>query len=111
MERDPERKGRMIRALEYMGLNANQLIQSIQLDRVFIGSCTNSRIEDLRVAAQVMKGQTCRIPTMIVPGSEQVKRTAESEGLDEIFRLAKRRMAGFGMLHVCRHQWRHASKR
>ena len=88
MERDPERKGRMIRALEYMGLNANQLIQSIQLDRVFIGSCTNSRIEDLRVAAQVMKGQTCRIPTMIVPGSEQVKRTAESEGLDEIFRLA-----------------------
>ena len=88
MERDPERKGRMIRALEYMGLNANQLIQSIQLDRVFIGSCTNSRIEDLRVAAQVMKGQTCRIPTMIVPGSEQVKRAAESEGLDEIFRLA-----------------------
>jgi 3-isopropylmalate/(R)-2-methylmalate dehydratase large subunit len=88
MEQDPERKSRMIRALEYMGLHANQVIQSIPLDRGFIGSCTNSRIEDLRIAAQVMKGQTCRIPTMIVPGSEQVKRAAESEGLHEIFQLA-----------------------
>ena len=87
-EKDPERKSRMTRALEYMGLHANQAIQSISLDRVFIGSCTNSRIEDLRIVAQVMKGQTCRIPTMIVPGSEQVKRAAESEGLHEIFQLA-----------------------
>ena len=87
-ETDSERQGRMIRALEYMGLSANQSIQSIQLDRVFIGSCTNSRLEDLRIAAQVLNDQSCRIPTMIVPGSEQVKRAAEDEGLHEIFQRA-----------------------
>ena len=88
LETDSERKGRMVRALEYMGLSANQSIQSIQLDRVFIGSCTNSRLEDLRIAAQVLQDQSCRIPTMIVPGSEQVKRAAEAEGLHEIFQRA-----------------------
>ena len=87
-EADSERQGRMIRALEYMGLSANQSIQSIKLDRVFIGSCTNSRLEDLRIAAQVLNDQSCRIPTMIVPGSEQVKRAAEEEGLHEIFQRA-----------------------
>lgn len=87
-ETDSERQARMTRALDYMGLSANQSIQSIKLDRVFIGSCTNSRLEDLRIAAQVLDGQSCRIPTMIVPGSEQVKRAAEAEGLHEIFQQA-----------------------
>ena len=88
MEKDLERRARMERALEYMGLQPNQPIQSIPLDRVFIGSCTNSRLEDLRIAARVMDGQTCRLPTMIVPGSEQVKRAAEAEGLHQIFENA-----------------------
>ena len=88
MEKDLERRARMERALEYMGLQPNQPIQSIPLDRVFIGSCTNSRLEDLRIAARVMDGQTCRLPTMIVPGSEQVKRAAEAEGLHQIFKHA-----------------------
>lgn len=87
-ENDLERRARMERALEYMGLQPDQSIQSIPLDRVFIGSCTNSRLEDLRIAARVMDGQTCRLPTMIVPGSEQVKRAAEAEGLHQIFESA-----------------------
>lgn len=87
-EKDLERRARMERALEYMGLQPDQSIQSIPLDRVFIGSCTNSRLEDLRIAARVMDGQTCRLPTMIVPGSEQVKRAAEAEGLHQIFENA-----------------------
>ena len=76
------------RALEYMGLKADQPITSIQLDRVFIGSCTNSRIEDLREAAAVAKGKKVS-PTikqaMVVPGSGLVKLQAEKEGLDKIF--------------------------
>ena len=87
-EKDLERRARMERALEYMGLQPDQSIQSIPLDRVFIGSCTNSRLEDLRIAARVIDGQTCRLPTMIVPGSEQVKRAAEAEGLHQIFENA-----------------------
>ena len=87
-EKDLERRARMERALEYMGLHPDQSIQSIPLDRVFIGSCTNSRLEDLRIAARVMNGQTCCLPTMIVPGSEQVKRAAEAEGLHQIFENA-----------------------
>lgn len=87
-EKDLERRARMERALEYMGLQPDQSIQSIPLDRVFIGSCTNSRLEDLRIAARVMNGQTCCLPTMIVPGSEQVKRAAEAEGLHQIFENA-----------------------
>jgi 3-isopropylmalate/(R)-2-methylmalate dehydratase large subunit len=78
------------RALEYMGLSGGTPIQEIQLDRVFIGSCTNSRIGDLREAARVVKGRTVagRVNAMVVPGSVQVKAQAESEGLDEIFRAA-----------------------
>ena len=84
-EANPERKARMTRALQYMGLEANQAIREISLDRVFIGSCTNSRLEDLRIAAKIMQGHKVRIPTMVVPGSEQVKRHAEAEGLDAVF--------------------------
>ena len=75
------------RALEYMGLAGGTPIQEISLDRVFIGSCTNSRIEDLRAAAAVAKGHkvTNSVSAMVVPGSGVVKRQAEAEGLDKIF--------------------------
>ena len=78
------------RALEYMGLQAGTPMQEIRLDRVFIGSCTNSRIGDLRAAAEVVKGRRVAsdVYAMVVPGSVQVKRQAEEEGLDEIFRDA-----------------------
>lgn len=76
------------RALEYMGLNADQKITDIKLDRVFIGSCTNSRIEDLRDAAKVVEGRKVAdniIQALVVPGSGLVKEQAEQEGLDKIF--------------------------
>ncbi|MEE2701131.1 MAG: 3-isopropylmalate dehydratase large subunit [Chloroflexota bacterium] len=75
------------RALTYMGLQAGTLIQDIDLDRVFIGSCTNSRIEDLRAAAQVVKGRKVAdtIQAMVVPGSAAVKEQAEQEGLHDVF--------------------------
>jgi len=75
------------RALEYMDLNPGEKISEIQLDRVFIGSCTNGRIEDLREAAEVVKGKKVSetIGAMIVPGSTLVKKQAEEEGLDKIF--------------------------
>jgi 3-isopropylmalate/(R)-2-methylmalate dehydratase large subunit len=78
------------RALEYMGLEAGTPIQEIALDRVFIGSCTNSRIGDLREAAETVKGRkvASTVSAMVVPGSAQVKAQAESEGLDEVFRAA-----------------------
>jgi 3-isopropylmalate/(R)-2-methylmalate dehydratase large subunit len=78
------------RALTYMDLRPGTPIQEIALDRVFIGSCTNSRIGDLRVAAEVVKGRRVApsVHAMVVPGSAQVKAQAEREGLDEIFRAA-----------------------
>jgi 3-isopropylmalate/(R)-2-methylmalate dehydratase large subunit len=85
------------RALEYMGLTAGTPIQDIKLDRVFIGSCTNSRIGDLRAAAKVVEGRRVAsdVYAMVVPGSEQVRAEAEAEGLHEVFTAA-----GF--------DWRHA---
>jgi 3-isopropylmalate/(R)-2-methylmalate dehydratase large subunit len=78
------------RALEYMGLEAGTPIQEIELDRVFIGSCTNSRIGDLREAAELVRGRNVAptVDAMVVPGSAQVKAAAEAEGLDEVFRAA-----------------------
>jgi 3-isopropylmalate/(R)-2-methylmalate dehydratase large subunit len=78
------------RALHYMGLEAGTPIQEITLDRVFIGSCTNSRIGDLRAAAEVVNGRKVAegVYAMVVPGSQQVKAQAEKEGLDEVFRKA-----------------------
>ncbi len=77
-------------SLEYMGLKAGTPITDISINRVFIGSCTNARIEDLRAAAKVVKGYrvSSRVNAMVVPGSGQVKRQAEAEGLDQIFREA-----------------------
>jgi 3-isopropylmalate/(R)-2-methylmalate dehydratase large subunit len=81
----------MVRALQYMGLSAGQAITDIAVDKVFIGSCTNSRIEDLRAAAAVAQGRTKAATVklaMVVPGSGLVKRQAEAEGLDKIFLAA-----------------------
>jgi 3-isopropylmalate/(R)-2-methylmalate dehydratase large subunit len=78
------------RALQYMGLDAGVPIEEIAVDRVFIGSCTNSRIGDLRAAAAVIAGRTVAdsVSAMVVPGSQQVKAQAEAEGLDRVFRDA-----------------------
>jgi len=76
------------RALEYMGLKGGMAIEEIALDKIFIGSCTNSRIEDLRAAAEVVRGRTIAPNiklAMVVPGSGLVKREAEAEGLDRVF--------------------------
>lgn len=87
-EADPVKRDSIERALRYMGLQPNQPITSIRLDRVFIGSCTNSRIEDLRAAAAVARGRKVA-PTikqaLVVPGSGLVKAQAEAEGLDQVF--------------------------
>ncbi|MFT6469925.1 3-isopropylmalate dehydratase large subunit [Neptuniibacter pectenicola] len=87
-ETDPVKVDGINRALKYMGLKADQKITDIKLDRVFIGSCTNSRIEDLRDAAKVVKGRKVAdniIQALVVPGSGLVKTQAENEGLDKIF--------------------------
>jgi 3-isopropylmalate/(R)-2-methylmalate dehydratase large subunit len=78
------------RALRYMDLRPGTAIQDIRLDRVFIGSCTNARIGDLRAAASVLDGRKVNpdVHAMVVPGSQQVKAQAEAEGLDEVFRSA-----------------------
>jgi 3-isopropylmalate/(R)-2-methylmalate dehydratase large subunit len=78
------------RALEYMGLDPGVPMQEIKLDRVFIGSCTNSRIGDLRAAAEMLNGHRVAdgVYAMVVPGSQQVKAQAEREGLDEVFKRA-----------------------
>jgi 3-isopropylmalate/(R)-2-methylmalate dehydratase large subunit len=73
------------RALAYQGLTPGTAIDSIKVDRVFIGSCTNSRIEDLRIAAKVVKGRKAAVPSWVVPGSGLIKEQAEAEGLDRIF--------------------------
>jgi 3-isopropylmalate/(R)-2-methylmalate dehydratase large subunit len=84
---DENRRTSKQRALDYMGLTAGTKITDIELDRVFIGSCTNGRIEDLRAVAKVVEGKTVnpRVNAMIVPGSGLVKEQAEAEGLDKIF--------------------------
>lgn len=86
----PDKRASVARALEYMGLEAGQPIASAKVDVVFIGSCTNSRIEDLRVAADIVRGRTVSpgVRAMVVPGSGLVKAQAEEEGLDEVFRAA-----------------------
>jgi 3-isopropylmalate/(R)-2-methylmalate dehydratase large subunit len=88
---DPTKRKSVERALEYMGLQPNTPIGEIRIDKVFIGSCTNSRIEDLRAAAELVKGRKVAGSVklaMVVPGSGLVKRQAEAEGLDRVFRDA-----------------------
>jgi 3-isopropylmalate/(R)-2-methylmalate dehydratase large subunit len=88
---DPVKRKSLERALEYMGLAPNMPIAEIRIDKVFIGSCTNSRIEDLRAAAEIVNGRTVASSVklaLVVPGSGLVKRQAEAEGLDRVFRDA-----------------------
>jgi 3-isopropylmalate/(R)-2-methylmalate dehydratase large subunit len=89
-EKNEDRKMAMKRSLDYMGLKANTKISDIKVDKIFIGSCTNGRIEDLRVAAELLKGKKIakNISAMVVPGSGLVKQQAEKEGLDKIFKEA-----------------------
>ncbi|SJZ86993.1 3-isopropylmalate dehydratase large subunit [Vibrio cincinnatiensis] len=84
---DPVEKASAEKALAYMGLEAGKSLSDYQVDKVFVGSCTNSRIEDIRAAAAVAKGRKVapHVQALIVPGSEQVKAQAEAEGLDQIF--------------------------
>jgi 3-isopropylmalate/(R)-2-methylmalate dehydratase large subunit len=87
---DPNDRKSAERALEYMGLKAGTRISDVAVERVFIGSCTNSRIEDLRVAAQFVRGKkvSSKVYAMVVPGSQPVKKKAEEEGLDRVFKEA-----------------------
>jgi 3-isopropylmalate/(R)-2-methylmalate dehydratase large subunit len=88
--RDASERAAMLAALEYMGLQPGTRIEDVTLDRVFIGSCTNGRLEDLRAAARVMRGHKVHsgVDVLVVPGSEAVKQAAEREGLDHIFQDA-----------------------
>ena len=87
-EVDAARAKYLREALDYMGLTPGTKLTDIAVDRVFIGSCTNSRIEDLRAAAAVLSGRVSKVPGLVSPGSSTVKRQAEQEGLDRIFREA-----------------------
>ena len=86
-ENDETKKKSMIRALEYMGLVPNTPLKEVKVDKVFIGSCTNGRIEDLRAASKIAKNRKVadHVNAIIVPGSGLVKQQAEEEGLDKIF--------------------------
>jgi len=98
---DADDRAAGVRALEYMALRPGQPIEEIRIDRVFIGSCTNSRIEDLRAAAEIVRGRTVdpRVKALVVPGSAQVRRQAQDEGLDQVFLGAgfEWRLAGCSM--------------
>jgi 3-isopropylmalate/(R)-2-methylmalate dehydratase large subunit len=88
LEKNEDRKKSIIRSLDYMGLEPNTPIQDIKIDKVFIGSCTNGRIEDLREVAKIVKGKKVNksVDAIVVPGSGLVKLQAEKEGLDKIFK-------------------------
>ena len=83
-----DRRDSMQATLAYMGLAPGQKLTEIAIDQVFIGSCTNARLDDLRAAAEIARRGRSVIPAMVVPGSTQVKRAAEAEGLDRVFRDA-----------------------
>ena len=89
-EKNEDKKNSINRSLKYMGLKPDVKIQDIKIDKVFIGSCTNGRIEDLRLAADLLKGKRIadNVSAMVVPGSGLVKEQAEKEGLDKIFKNA-----------------------
>ena len=89
-EKDQDRKIAMYRSLEYMGLKPKMKISDIKVDKIFIGSCTNGRIEDLRLAAKLLKGKKIanEVSAMVVPGSGLVKKQAEEEGIDKVFKNA-----------------------
>jgi 3-isopropylmalate/(R)-2-methylmalate dehydratase large subunit len=98
---DPNERAAAERALEYMDLTPGTKLKDIRVDTVFLGSCTNSRIEDLRAAAEIVKGRTKAdgVRMMVVPGSARVRLQAEAEGLDQVFKDfgAEWRFAGCSM--------------
>ena len=98
-ETDPARRTAFAHALDYMGLKPGTPLTEIAIDRVFIGSCTNARIEDLRAAAAIARGRKAVVPAMVVPGSGLIMAEAEREGLDRIFTDAgfEWRIAGCSM--------------
>ncbi|MGB8266803.1 MAG: 3-isopropylmalate dehydratase large subunit [Candidatus Velthaea sp.] len=87
-EPDPSRREAHERALAYMGLHPGQRLRDVAIDSVFIGSCTNGRLDDLREAASVVRGRRSAVPAFVSPGSSAVKRAAEAEGIDRIFLAA-----------------------
>ena len=87
-EPDADFRREMAEALDYMDLRPGTPVTGIRVDRVFIGSCTNARIEDLRAAAAVLRGRRAAVPTLVSPGSELVRAQAEAEGLDRVFAAA-----------------------
>ncbi len=93
-----------------MGLKAGTPLEDVAIDRVFIGSCTNGRIEDLRAAARIAAGHkvSAHVSAMVVPGSQAVKAQAEKEGLDRIFTRGRIRLARARLLHVPGHESRHS---
>jgi 3-isopropylmalate/(R)-2-methylmalate dehydratase large subunit len=82
---DPLKRARMQSSLRYMGLEPGRALAGMAVDRVFIGSCTNARLDDLRAAAAVVKGRKAMVPAIVSPGSRSVKAAAEAEGLDRVF--------------------------
>ena len=110
---DPVEREVVERALRYMDLEPGTPIREIGIDRVFIGSCTNARIEDLRAAAAVVAGRHVAptVRAMVVPGSAKVKRQAEAEGLDRVFTSGGLRVAAGGLLDVPRHEPGHPRSR
>lgn len=95
-EPDPGRRGQMQSSLDYMGLTPGMPVSGIGIDQVFIGSCTNARIDDLRDAARILCGRTVKVPTLVVPGSGLIAEQAEAEGLDRIFLAAGARWGETG---------------
>ena len=108
--RDASERAAMIAALEYMGLKPGTRIEDITLDRVFIGSCTNGRLEDLRAAAKVIHGHKVHpsVTVLVVPGSEAVKRAAEQRRARPHLQGGGRAVARAGMLDVSGHESRHS---
>ena len=105
---DPLERDSLAKALRYMDLAPGKPLLGHPVNVVFIGSCTNSRISDLRSAARILKGRKVHpgVRVMVVPGSQQVKEQAQAEGLDRIFRDAGRRVARGRLLHVHRDERR-----
>jgi 3-isopropylmalate/(R)-2-methylmalate dehydratase large subunit len=89
-ESDPSRKAALVQALDYMGLTPGEPLIGKRVNTIFIGSCTNSRMSDLRAAAKILKGRKVdpAVKVFVVPGSQAIKRAAEAEGLDRIFMAA-----------------------
>ncbi len=112
-EPDPTRRQMLEKALQYMDLQPGQPLAGTPVEVVFIGSCTNGRLSDLQQAAALLRGRKVAqgVRLVVVPGSESVRRLAEAEGLDKVFKEGRRRMAVFRLQHVPGNERRHAGTR